>query len=1084
MQDMLRRGLRFRVRGVDLLRGMGASLAMLLALCGTALAQQMQVSGFVTNTEGEPLQGVVVSVRETDATTRTDLTGRYEIQAPSDGVLIYSYIGYRALALDVGGRARMDVIMERAVAVLDEMVVTGYTEQRRADITGAVASIDVSSMEKETGASVLQRLDGRVPGVTVEASGSPGSRSTVRIRGISSFQNNNPLYIIDGTPVEDSYINWLNPRDIESIQVLKDASAASIYGARATNGVVIIETRNSGAQGAPRFTLDTKFGMATPVNGYDNILITDALDYAEVVCRRYTNAGQTPPTNIYGDPCNNPTIPAYIWPNDGTNQTNDLSAFGLTEADYLWGVQSEPNREIMPGSPGTNWWDAVFGPAAIADVNLSLAGSGENHGFNVSFNYLNQEGTAEWNRFQRGSVRANTQFRTGRLTVGENLAVVLEHSFGGAGDPGGYAEDGILGKNIMMQPVVPVYDIGGNFASGKAVGLGNQSNPLKQAWASKDDVNDNYKIFGNVFGGLDLSDAFTLSTRFGWNLTNQNGYGFNPIFPENSEPGYSNGINQYWNTYRDWTWTNTLQYADQFGSHDVALFVGQEASKNRNWGIGGSLSNLVTTSQDARYIQDALGGSKNVSSNGGISSLMSFFGKFDYNYAGRYYLSATLRRDGSSRLGPDNRWGTFPAFSVGWRLSQEPFLQQNTFFTNIMLRFGYGVTGNQNIPSGRILDQYGGGLGSTYYAINGGNGLATGYRQTSLGNANLRWEENTSENIGLDLEFFGGAANLVVDLYQREVDNMLYNPAQPATAGNAADPILNVGAMRNRGIDATLGYRGTIGSGSWSLTFNGSHYTNEIVRIDGQTDFFFGPVSTRYGNQTINQVGEAIGSFYGLVTDGFFEDDAAVAAHATQDGAAPGRIRFVDMNGDGVVNADDRTIIGSPHPDFTGGLDFTLNMGAWDFTATLFASIGNDIFDVQKEWYVFHNFSTNVRKDLLTDSWVAGQDNTNAKYPELNENDTFSGQQLSDFYIEDGSYLRVRNLQLGYILPQSFIPSARLYIQAENLFTLTGYSGLDPSLPAANIFGAAGDIRDEYLGVDRGVYPTNKIISLGLTATF
>jgi TonB-linked SusC/RagA family outer membrane protein len=539
-----------------------------------------------------------------------------------------------------------------------------------------------------------------------------------------------------------------------------------------------------------------------------------------------------------------------------------------------------------------------------------------------------------------------------------------------------------------------------------------------------------------------------------------------------------------------------MQFADRYGSHDVSLLLGQEASKGRYRGISGSLSNLVTTDINARYIQDALGGSKNVSSSGGVSSLLSFFGKFDYNYAERYYFSATMRRDGSSKLAPENRWGWFPAFSVGWRLSQESFLRQNTFFTNIMLRAGYGVTGNQNIPSGRVLSQYGGNLGDTYYAINGGNSIVTGYRATSLGNANLKWEENKSYNIGLDLEFFGGSASLVVDAYQRDVDNLLFNPAQPSTAGSAAAPILNVGAMRNRGIDASLGYRGTVGSGNWSLTLNASHYKNEIVRIDGSSDFFYGPVSTRYGNQTINMIGHPIGAFYGLQTDGFFADAADVAASPTQDGAAPGRIKFVDQltidtNGDGVpdqadgmINAEDRVIIGSPHPDLTAGMDFTLNMGAWDFSATLFASIGNDIFDVQKEWYVFRNFSTNVRKDLLTDSWVAGQDNSNAKYPQLDQNDTFSGQQLSDFYVENGSYLRLRNLQVGYILPQSFISSARIYVQAENLFTLTGYSGLDPSLPAANIGGAAGNISDEYTGVDRGAYPSNKIISLGITATF
>jgi hypothetical protein len=409
-------------------------------------------------------------------------------------------------------------------------------------------------------------------------------------------------------------------------------------------------------------------------------------------------------------------------------------------------------------------------------------------------------------------------------------------------------------------------------------------------------------------------------------------------------------------------------------------------------------------------------------------------------------------------------------------------MQDNQFFTNVMLRFGWGLTGNQSIPAGRIVSQFGGGRGDTFYAIQGGNTISAGFRQTSLGNPDLKWEENQSINVGLDLEFFGGSTSLVIDAYQRETDNLLFDPATPGTAGVAAPPIVNIGKMKNRGIDFSLGYTGTVGTGTWSASFNGSHYRNEIVRIDGVQDFFFGPVETRYGNQVINQIGDPIGSFYGLIADGFFEDAAAVAAHATQDGAAPGRIRFRDVNDDGVVNADDRTIIGSPHPDFTAGLDLALQMGAWDFSATVFGTFGNEIFDVQKEFYVFRNFSTNVRRDLLTDSWEPGK--TDAKYPRLDVNDTFSGQQLSSFYVEDGSYVRLRNLQIGYQLPQSLVQEARIYLQAENLFTITGYSGLDPALPAASLSGAAGDIRDQYRGIDRGAYPSNRTISLGISAAF
>jgi TonB-linked SusC/RagA family outer membrane protein len=1065
-----------------------------LALCGTALAQQVRVSGFVTTMEGTPLEGVIVWVQGTDTRTTTDRVGRYTIAAPGDGVLIFNLIGYRALGLDISGRATLDVIMERAVAVLDEVIVTGYMEQRRADITGAVSSVDVESVTRQTGSSVLKALDGRVSGVTVDASGSPGSRNTVRIRGFSSFQNNDPLYIVDGTPVEGTYFNWLNPNDIESMQVLKDASAASIYGSRATNGVIIIETRKRGTTAAPRFSIDTRFGMATPVRGLDDFLMTDALEYHEFLKRTYENAGLAVPENIFGDP-DSPTIPAYIWPNDGITQTTNVD-----ESTYVYGDPTFQNGMIMPGSPGTNWWDAVFGTGLVADVNLALSGSGEAHGYNVSFNYLNQEGTALYNLFQRYSARANTEFSIGRFRIGENLAVAFERAYGGL-DDGAIGEDGIMGKDILMQPVVPVYDIGGNFAGGKAVTLGNQSNPVWRAWGDKDDVNNNLRIFGNVFAGFELTPGLEFTSRFGVNLTESSVAFYNPINPAHSEPTFTNSIGENYDLYREWTWSNTLAYSTVFNErHNVDVLVGQEANKGISRGNGSSISSLINPGDlNARYIQDALGDadSKNVFSYGGRASLASFFGKLDYNYAQRYHLTFTLRRDGSSRLGPTTRWGTFPAFSLGWRLSEEPFMRQKTFFTNVMLRFGWGVTGNQAIPSGRIVSQFGGGSGDTFYDITGSEtNIVPGYRQTSLGNPNLKWEGNTSMNAGLDLEFFGGAASLVVDAFQRETENLLFDPATPSTAGVAAPPIVNIGKMRNRGFDFSLGYTGAIGSGSWRVSVSGSHYKNEIRYIDGVQDEFYGTSSgARYGFTTINRLGESIGSFYGLIADGFFEDDAAVAAHATQDGAAPGRIRFKDIDGrdpvtgertgepDGVINADDRTVIGSPHPDFTAGLDFSLEWGAWDLNATVFGTFGNEIWDLQKQFYVFYNFSTNVRRDLLTDSWTPETAAT-AKYPRLDRSDTFSGQQPSTFYVEDGSYVRLRNLQIGYRIPESWIPDTRIYVQAENLLTLTGYPGLDPALPALAYGGAGGDVRDQYRGMDRGSYPSNKTISFGISARF
>ncbi len=1053
------------------------SMMLVLFIHGNAFGQQVEVSGTVTGADGQPIPGVSILVLGTTTGTTTDIQGEYTLTAPSDGTLVFSFIGYVRQEVAIQGRSSISIVLQESVALLDELIVTGYSAQRRADITGAVASVDMESTTRQTSTSVLQRLDGRVAGVTVDAGGSPGARSTVRIRGVSSFQNNDPLYIIDGTPVQDSFMNFLNPNDIESIQVLKDASAASIYGSRANNGVIIIETKR-GREGTPNVSVDLRTGFANAYRGYDDILILDALEYHEIVRRAHQNAGLPVPRNIYGDP-NNPTIPNYIWPNDGSNQTMNVD-----ESTY-----SFPNNLIMPASTGTNWWDEVFGTGITQDYNVSVSGGGSANRYNVSFNYFDQEGTAAYNRYQRGSIRINSEFDVGRVTFGESLSLSLDESYGGlSGDNLG--EGTIVGQRMLAQPVIPVRDIAGNFAGGKANGLGTGANPLKIAWSQKDNKSRNYRMFGNVFARLDIMDKVQVNTRLGFNFGQASFVSFSPPLPEVSEPIFNTGIGEGQNEFREWTWSNTLTYVDTYaGRHNVNVLLGQEANQSNFRQISGSLQGMITSDINARYIQDAVGNpeTKDVTSFGSVGSLLSFFGKVDYNFDNRYYLSATVRRDGSSRLGPNNRWGTFPAFSAGWRVSNESFMQDNDLLSNVMLRVGYGVTGNQNIPGGRAFDLFGGGTGNTFYDIRGtGSSLVTGFRQTSLGNQDLKWEENTSVNAGLDLELFDGSLSFALDVYQRDTDNLLFAPPIPATAGLATPPIVNIGKMRNTGFDLQIGHRGNISRDlSYNVSLNGSHYKNEILRIDGDTEEFFGQGASRFGNAVLNRVGHPIGAFYGLVFDGFFNSDAEVAAHAEQIGAQPGRIRFQDVNGDGVINAEDRTIIGDPHPDFTAGLDLGLQYKNWDFNANFFGTFGNDIFETQKEFYVFRNFNANVRRDLLTQSWTP-QNMNNAKFPQLDQGDTFS-RQFSSFFVEDGSYVRLRSLQVGYTFPPDVIPgmrSLRVYALAENLFTITNYPGLDPSLPAQAASSAGLDLRDQARGIDRGSYPTSRVISFGVSAVF
>ncbi|HEY2379237.1 MAG TPA: SusC/RagA family TonB-linked outer membrane protein [Gemmatimonadaceae bacterium] len=1058
-----------------------------LMLGRPAFGQQVSVSGKVTNTSGLPLRGVAVQVQGTTTRATTDANGRYTVAAASNGILDFTLLGQRSVQVPVSGRATVDVEMT-PIAFLQEMVVTAYAEQRRADITGAVSSAKVETVEEQTGASVLQRLDVAVPGVTVDASGSPGSRSTVRIRGISSFQNNDPLYIVDGIPVQDSYVNWLNPEDITSIQVLKDASAASIYGSRASNGVIVIETTKHGNIGPPRTTLSLRTGVATPTNGYDSFLLTNAIDYYKVVVASYQNAGLTPPLNIFGS-ATSPTVPKYIWPNNcgpagvaGPCNTVDPSTY------------SYPTSLIMPGSQGTDWWKAVFGSAPVRDLNANVSGGSTENAYSVSGNYFDQNGTAKYNDYRRGTVRANTDFHRGKWNFGENLGVGMDRSFGGIADDA-FGEGNILGKNILMQPVVPVYDIAGNFASGKATSLGNNTNPLKIAYEARNDRAENDRVFGNVFAGYNLFEPLTVRTRFGFNLGQSTFNGYSPITPENSEPTSNNSINQNQNQFVDWTLSNTAQFVKGYGRSNFDVLAGQESNAGFNKYLQCNIANLLNTVPDSRYCQDALGDAttNKAFSNGGEYALLSFFGKVGYNFADRYVASVTVRRDGSSRLG--QQWGTFPAFGLGWHVTNESWFPKGNFISDLNIRYGYGVTGNQLIPPGRIVSQFGGSTGATFYDIGGTkNGIVPGYRITSIGDPNLKWEEDHSRNIGADMSLLQNNLNLIVDVYHRITNNLLFNPALPGTAGTADAPIVNVGSMQNNGVEFSLTHTGSW----WNVGFNGSHYANKILKIAGDQTSFVGPVGIRFGNPVINEVGHPIGAFYGYVAQGYFSDAADAAAHTAdpvtgkctaycQTGAAPGRIKFADINHDGKIDLNDRQVIGSPDPSFTGGLDLGAHRGNFDINATVFGTFGNKIFDAQKQFYVFRNFDTNVRKDLLANSWTPT--NQNAKYPILDVNDSYS-YALSSYYVENGSYVRLRTLQIGYHIPGNspfvgrILSGGRIYLQADNLFTITGYEGLDPALSALNVTGAAGDVRDQFRGVDQGTYPSNKIFSIGINTTF
>lgn len=1050
----------------------GLALTMLCAFLSTSM--MAQVTGIVTDSENnEPLIGASVFVKGSSVGTITDLDGSYEITAGPDDILVFSFVGYTEVEELVGGRSTVDVAMSVG-QLLDEVVVTGYSSQRKRDITGAVAVVDSDDLNEVSATSFTQKLEGKVSGVQVSTSGEPGSGSAIRIRGVSSFQNNDPLYIIDGVPVQDAFNTGLNPNDIESIQVLKDASAASIYGARANNGVIIVTTKK-GKPGRTVVTYDASFGVQNPIGQYN--LITDPAKYSEVVYRAFENAGISIPAEVpYA--AGRGQIPQYIYAGDysgypGSNPVN--------EDNY-----SFPDNLIMR-SGATDWWDEVFDPAPMTEHTLGISGGNDNARFNISAGYLNQQGTMIHTYFERFTLRANSEFTRGKFTFGENFS--LARSQGTFQRGGNQSEQNTMTQILKAQAIIPVYDITGvNFAGGKANGLSNGSNPVAIQTRSQNNVGTFYKILGNMYAEMDIIDNLTLRTSFGVDYFSNFSPSFNfPSF-ENSEPTTNNSFSEEHQNGFTWTWTNTLAYNMNIDDrHQINALVGYEAIKSQGRTIGGSLANYFTDDINAWYLNTGLAdpGSRNVYSFGGFSTLASMFGKVDYSFDDKYLLSVTVRRDGSSNFGPNFRYGVFPAVSLGWRISEEAFMQNAEVFDDLKLRVGYGLTGNQQIPGGNTVDRFGGGPGISFYDITGANSsVVTGYALTGRGNADTKWEENKSLNIGLDASFSGGKLNVVLDWYNRETDGLLFNPELPGPAGSASAPFVNIAKMQNKGVDIGFSYRDKFSSGvGFNFGINASHYKNKILDIDGTRTSFFSPGNGRIGQTGFSEIGGPIGSFYGWTTDGIFRSQAEVDAHADQGGKAVGQLRLADLNNDGVINDGDLGTIGSYHPDLTLGINLGVNFGNLDISTFWTASIGNEIYNYNKLFEVFRFFNSNVSDELL-DRAFDPSTNPDGDWPMINENDIFS-ENSTDFYVEDGSFLRAKTIQVGYNVPVSSlqglgIGSLRVYIQGQNLFTFTGYEGIDPTLSNFNTRGNS----DQRGGFDYGNYPTSKIVMFGINASF
>lgn len=1075
-----------------------------LVLSGLVLsAQTMRVTGKISDETGSALPGVSVLEKGTTNGTSSDVNGAYFISTKKDAVLVFSYTGYTTQEVTVGAETLVNVDLKPSDNSLGEVIVTGYSSQRKRDISGAVSVVKSEDLKTQVGASFGQRIEGRATGVVTSTSGQPGEGTNIRVRGFSSFAtSNDPLIVIDGVQFQDKFNNMINPNDIESIQVLKDASAASIYGVRANNGVIIITTKK-GKAGKTRVGYDASYGIQNPVGGYNDFLITNAQQDAEVLFKVYKNAGvPIDPNSPFGTGAT-PVLPEYIYP-VGVSGSVDESKYNYPD-----------NLIMKTNKVGTDWWDEVFDPAPMTEHNLNISGGTERSLFNISANYYNQQGTMNYTYFKRYSIRANSEFTAGRWKFGENFTFSRGNQ---VTQPGGNQTEGNVMTNIIKaHPVVPVYDISGvNFAGAKANGLGNGTNPFAMVYRNRNNDGALNRVLGNVYTEWNPLGALKLRSSYGVTAFNNWFHGFNYTTYENSEPNRVNGFNETWQQGFDWIWSNTATYDHTFAEkHNLKVLGGIEALRRTYRQVVGSYAGYfnLEEAEDNWYLNGGLAdpASDNVTSAGNFGGIFSMFGQLDYNFNEKYYLRASVRRDGSSNFG-DEKYGVFPAASVAWRLSEESFLRGIESIDELKLRAGFGLTGFDEIPAGNAFGRYGGDPGSSFYDINGTNNSAVlGYALTNRGDASTSWEENRSTNIGVDLNMWKGKFGLVFDWWTRTVDGLLVNPTLPGTAGTAAPAFINAGKVENKGVDLGLTYRSRIGRDfGYDLGLNLSHYKNELVTISGDQDFFLtGGFDSRIGTVGINELGSPIGSFFGWTVDGIWQSQAEIDAAdkrvkdasgdskaVYQASAVVGGLRWKDLNGldrdgkktgatDGKIDAADQGVIGSPHPDLTMSLNIGFTYKDFDFTAFIFGSYGNQIFNYNKLFTDFRQFNTNIRTEVFNNSWA---ENKASSIPQLNINDAGS-RTPSTYYVEDGSYTRLRTLQVGYTIPRKVfknkVDKLRVYVQGQNIFTATKYSGIDPALSTVNAQNNNSAANNNLLnGYDFGNYPSSKIFLVGLSANF
>ena len=1057
-------------------------LTLFMGLLVSASFAQKKVTGKVSGGDtGGGLSGATVKVKGSSTATTTGADGSYAITVPNNGTLEVSFVGYETQDVKVGSGSVVNVVLQASSAALQTVVVTGYGTQERRSITGSVAVVDTKEMTKFAASNIADQLQGKVPGVQMSTSGDPGSAAFVRIRGIGTINNNEPLYVIDGVPVQnESNINFLNPNDIESIQVLKDAASASIYGSRAANGVIVITTKK-GKSGSSKLAVDVFYGSQSPSKIPE---VLNPLEFLEV--QQKLAAGQGIPfnSNIYLNQGGKWVLPDFAVRGLGGFLAGDPAVdparyflntdpVGRGVGDYLI---------LKTNKAGTNWFKEVFKPAAMKNYQISASGGSDKGNFFFSGNVYDHQGIMIGNDYRRYQARVNSNYNIGKnIRIGQNLNVAYQTTRASIGNPN---EGSPLINTYGMPQLVPVYDIKGNYAS-PANFNSNVSNPVAQQLRSRDNnFGHSFRVTGSAFAEIDLTDFLTWKSSYGLDYNSGPGQGYGTRAYEATE-GNTNP-NSMGNSYflnRNWVTFHTLSFKKNFGDHRVTALGGYEAKQTYYEGFNASGSELAFDNFNYRLLQNVNPATYRMSSYRGEHNVVSQFVQSSYSYNDKYLFSGTVRRDGSSRF-IENKYGIFPSASAGWRISKEKFMDNVKIINDLKLRASYGILGNNEVGGDYPgFSNFGTGVDVSNYDINGtGNRTVTGFEQGSTGNPNLKWESTAVTNIGFDASLSGGW-NVMLEWYKRDTRDMIYNVELPLELGAVGRQAQNIGQMTNTGFDFSVGYTKRVNRDfNFNVNFTGSTVSNEVVKLEANSNTFIRSSGSRIGDITYTKAGLPISQFYGYIQEGLWKSDADIAKvlFADRGDAKVGRFRYKDLNSDGKIDNNDETFLGSPLPKLILGLNLTANYKNWDFTAYISGNYGQKLFNFVKYFTHFNAFQRSRSKDFL---YEAGK-----TLPVLDGGDNYSSQRNS-YYVEDGSFTRLRNLQVGYTvnpttLKKLGLSRARFYIQGQNLLTLTKYSGLDPDVTISNITEGYNSQRDLSIGVDNGRYPLARTVILGVNLEF